>query len=77
MQEITDAQNNPLMTILMTFLEVIHLILNPKLRFIHFHSMPSPSLFLLPMSVILFPINSFFLFLFSGRQDETLLRRNF
>ena len=63
MQEITDAQNNPLMTILMTFLEVIHLILNLKPRFIHFHFFVSPCLFLVPMSVILFPMHSIFLFL--------------
>ena len=35
---------------------------NLKLCFIHFHLYPSPSLFLLPMSVILFPMHSFFLF---------------
>ena len=54
-----------LMTILMTFLELIQLILNLKPRFIHFHLFPS--LFLLPMSVILFPMHSFFQFFFFSR----------
>ena len=77
MQEIMDAQKLLLMTILMTFLEVLHLILNLKPRFIHFHSFPSPSLFLVPMSVILFPINSFFLFLFSLQQKSALANQKF